>query len=279
MMGTSRSMRHYSITTPVLESLRGFFRHGEMIGMLIMDDLRRQYTRSLLGFFWLLAKPLVLIGLYGVLFGIVFQSRSGPGQTPWQYLLVLLTGLLPWLIFAEGISSAASSITANVGLVTKMLFPIEVLPVAKVVGAAASGLIGLLVVSGVLVSMQYVGWALLLLPFLLVTQVVFMVGLAWILSAINVAVRDTSQVLPLALMVGMFLSPVVYTKEMVPGALAAVFVLNPMAYFLDGYRMILLTGQSPAPSVWAIVVAVSAGAFLLGFVVFHRMRAIIADLV
>jgi lipopolysaccharide transport system permease protein len=278
-MGTSHGMRPYSITAPVSESLRGFFRHGEMIGMLIVDDLRRQYTRSLLGLFWLLAKPLLLIGLYGALFGVVFQSRSGPGQTPWQYLLVLLTGLLPWLIFAEGISSASSAITANVGLVTKMLFPIEVLPVAKVVGTTASGLVGLCVLSGLLVSMQYVGWALLLLPFLLVAQVVFMVGLAWILSALNVAVRDTSQILPLALMVGMFLSPVVYTKEMVPTALAAVFALNPMAYFLDGYRVILLAGQSPALSVWAVVVVVSAGTFLFGFAVFHRMRAIIADLV
>lgn len=278
-MGTLHGMRPYSIKAPVSESLGGFFRHGEMIGMLIVDDLRRQYTRSLLGFFWLLVKPLLLVGLYGVLFGMVFQSRSGPGQTPWQYLLVLLTGLLPWMIFAEGISSASSAITANAGLVTKMLFPIEVLPVAKVVGTAASGLVGLCVLSGLLAAMQYVGWALLLLPFLLVAQVAFMVGLAWILSALNVAVRDTSQVLPLALMVGMFLSPVVYTNEMVPTALAAVFALNPMAYFLDGYRMILLAGRSPSPSVWAVVVVVSAGTFLFGFAVFHRMRAIIADLV
>jgi lipopolysaccharide transport system permease protein len=278
-METPGSMRTYSITGSFRERLRGFFRHGEMIGMLTMDELRRQYTRSLLGFSWLLVKPLLLIGLYGVLFGLVFQTRSGPGQTPWEYLLVLLTGLLPWLIFAEAISAATGAITANVGLVTKVLFPIEVLPVVKVLGTTASGLVGLLVLSVILTSMQHVGWALVLLPVLLAAQLAFMIGLAWILSAINVAVRDTNQVLPLALMVWMFLSPVVYTKEMVPQALATVFSINPMTYFLDGYRMILLAGQPPALSLWVIVVVVSAGTFLLGFGVFHRMRTMIADLV
>jgi len=278
-MGTPGSMRTYNLTGSFSESLRDFFRRGEMIGMLIVDDLRRQYTHSLLGSFWLLVKPLLLLGLYGVLFGMVFQSRSGPGQTSWEYLLVLLTGLLPWLIFAEAISSATSAITANVGLVTKILFPIEILPVVKVLGTTASGLVGLLLLSIILVSMQYVGWALVLLPFLLAAQLAFMIGLAWTLSAINVAVRDTNQILPLALMVWMFLSPVVYTKEMVPQALATVFSMNPMTYFLDGYRMILLSGQPPALSLWVIVLVVSAVTFLLGFGVFHRMRIIIADLV
>ena len=278
-MGTPGSMRTYNLTGSFSESLRDFFRRGEMIGMLIVDDLRRQYTHSLLGSFWLLVKPLLLLGLYGVLFGMVFQSRSGPGQTSWEYLLVLLTGLLPWLIFAEAISSATSAITANVGLVTKILFPIEILPVVKVLGTTAFGLVGLLLLSIILVSMQYVGWALVLLPFLLAAQLAFMIGLAWTLSAINVAVRDTNQILPLALMVWMFLSPVVYTKEMVPQALATVFSMNPMTYFLDGYRMILLSGQPPALSLWVIVLVVSAVTFLLGFGVFHRMRIIIADLV
>ncbi len=273
------SMPAYRIDAPFWENLGGFFRRGEMIGMLAIDDIRRQYTRSFLGLSWLVMKPLVLIGMYAVLFGMVFQSRTGPAQGTSDFLLILLTGLLPWLMFADAISSSANAVTANTGLVTKILFPIEVLPVAKVLGTMASSLVGMLVLSVILASVQHAGWPLLLLPFLIVTQLAFMIGVAWVLSAVNVAIRDVSQVLPLALMLGMFLTPVVYTKDMVPPALAAVFAVNPMTYFLEAYRTILLSGRPPALSLWVILLGVSSVTFLLGFGAFHRMRAIIRDLV
>jgi lipopolysaccharide transport system permease protein len=247
--------------------------------MLTADEMRRAHTSSVTGLSWILVKPLLLIGLYVVLFGVVFQARGGPRQTAAEYLLVLLTGLLPWLIFSEAVSAAASSISANTSLVTKIVFPIEILPVSKVLGTMASGLVGLVLLVVLLASRHQVGWTLALLPLLLAVQLVFTIGLAWFLSAVNVAVRDTNQVLPLALMVWMFLSPVVYTAEMVPKALAVVFSWNPMSYFLEGYRMILLDNQPPTLLIWTIVTVMAIMLFLFGFWVLWRMRALIADLI
>ena len=197
-----------------------------------------------------------------------------------KYLLLLLTGLLPWLIFSESLSSATGSITSNISLVTKILFPIEILPLAKVLGATLPGLAGLFLVLVALATTSHrIGWALVLLPLLLLAQIAFTIGLAWCLSVVNVAVRDTSQVLPLVLTVVMFLTPVVYTKEMVPEALALVFTFNPMAYFIEGYRAILLTNQIPSLNAWIIVIVAGVMTFLVGYWSFHKMRAIMVDLV
>lgn len=274
MVGTS-----YTITRSFSESLSGLLRHVELIRMLTADELRRMQIGSVAGLYWVLIKPLFLVVLYGVLFGIVFQTRGGPNQTAAEYLIVLLTGLLPWLLFSEAVSAAAGSITANTSLVTKIVFPIEILPVSKVLGATMSGLVGLALLVAFLAFLHRVGWTLVLLPLLLVAQLFFTIGLAWFLSAVNVAVRDTSQVLPLVLTMWMFVSPVVYTTEMVPKAFAAVFLCNPMSYFIEGYRMILLANQPPTALIWMVVTIMAVAVFFAGLWVLCRMRALIADLI
>jgi lipopolysaccharide transport system permease protein len=259
------------------EGLTGFTHRLQLIWVLTLDELKRTYGGSILGLSWIVLKPVMLISLYTVLFGFVFQIRGGVDQTAGEYILVLLSGLLPWQLFAEAVTAATGAISSNVSLVTKILFPIEILPVIKVVSATVTGLISLLVFVAVLIPLHHVGWAVLLLPFLLVAQLLFTVGLAWALSAFNVAVRDTNQVLPFALTLGMFLSPVVYTSVMVPHPLAVLFSFNPMSYFIEGYRSILLTNQGPSVELWLVVGALSGAACLSGWWVFGRMRLLIAD--
>ncbi len=261
------------------EGMTGLLRYLELIRILTADDLRRTYTGSVVGLYWVLIKPLLLVGLYSLLFGVVFQARGRPGQTASEYLLLLLTGLLPWLVFSEAVSAAAGSITGNISLVTKIVFPIEILPMSRVLATTVSGLVSLVLLVVLLVFLHRVGWTLVLLPLLFLAQLCFTIGLAWFLSAVNVVVRDTSQVLPLALMVWMFLSPVVYTSDMVPQAMALVFSFNPMTYFLEGYRMILLTNQPPTALIWMVGAGVSLVLFLSGLWVLGRMRAMIADVI
>lgn len=259
------------------EDLTGLTHRLQLIWVLTLDELKRTYGGSLLGLSWIVVKPLMLITLYTVLFGFVFQIRGGVDQTTGEYILVLLSGLLPWQLFAEAVTAATGAISSNVSLVTKILFPIEILPVIKVASATVTGLISLLVFVALLIPLHHIGWTVLLLPFLLVAQLLFTVGLAWALSAFNVAVRDTNQVLPFALTLGMFLSPVVYTSVMVPHPLAVLFSYNPMSYFLEGYRSILITNQVPPVELWLVVGALSGAACLSGWWVFGRVRLLITD--
>lgn len=263
--------------TPWRERQAGLVRRLELTWTLTVDELKRTYGGSLVGLCWIVIKPLMLIALYTALFGFVFRSRVGGEQTSAEYVLVLLSGLLPWQMFAEAVTAATGAISSNAGLVTKIVFPIEILPVSKVLSSTMTGLVGLAAFVVVLLVLHHAGWAIVLLPLLLVAQLLFTLGLAWVLSAFNVAVRDTSQVLPFVLTIGMFLSPVVYTASMVPEPLAAAFSYNPMSYFLEGYRSILLANQVPSVEVWLVAIGLSGTALVGGGWVFGRMRLFMAD--
>jgi len=263
--------------TPWRKRQAGLVRRLELTWALTVDELKRTYGGSLVGLCWIVIKPLMLIALYTVLFGFVFRSRVGGEHTSAEYVLVLLSGLLPWQMFAEAVTAATGAISSNAGLVTKIRFPIEILPVSKVVSATMTGLVGLVAFVVVLLILHHAGWAIVLLPLLLMAQLLFTLGLAWVLSAFNVAVRDTSQVLPFVLTIGMFLSPVVYTASMVPDPLAVAFSYNPMSYFLEGYRAILLANQAPSVEVWLVAIGLSGTALVGGGWVFGRMRLFMAD--
>ncbi|MBM4133205.1 MAG: ABC transporter permease [Nitrospira sp.] len=251
--------------------------HAQLIRLLAADELRRHYVGSMLGALWLVVKPLLVVSVYIVLFGVVFRARVGPAHAPMEYALVLLAGLLPWLIFAESLTAATGSVASKGGLATKVRFPIEILPIATVLASTLSGLVGLCLFLLALAVLKPFGGALLLLPLLLAAQLLFTLGLAWTLSAFNVVVRDVSQILPLAMTGWLFLSPVVYTAEMVPEPLARAFALNPMAYFLDSYRAILLANQPPTIHQCGVIGLVAVGTFLAGCWIFDRLRGTIAE--
>src|SRR2546426_769681 len=153
-----------------------------------------------MGLSWILVKPVLIFGLYGVLFGIVFQARGGPRQTATGYLLVLLAGLLPWLTFSEAVSAAAGSITANTSLVTKIVFPIEILPVSKVLSTMLSGVVSLILLVVFLVYLNQVGWTMILLnnqpPNFLIWGVVTTVAVTifltgfWVLCRMRAHIAD-----------------------------------------------------------------------------------------
>jgi len=257
--------------------LIGLPQHAELIRLLTADELRRYYIGSMMGILWLVVKPLLVVSSYILLFGVVLRARVGPVQAPMEYALMLLTGLLPWLIFAESLTAATGSVTSKGGLATKVRFPIEILPITTVLASTLSGLVGLFLFLLALAVLKPIGWAVLLLPLLLAAQLLFTLGLAWTLSAFNVVVRDVSQILPLALIGWLFLSPVVYTAEMVPKPLASAFSLNPMTYFLEGYRAILLANQPPTLHQCGVIGLVAVGVFLAGLWVFDRLRGTIAE--
>jgi lipopolysaccharide transport system permease protein len=266
-------------TEALSQAISRLLRHHELIWMLTLDEWKRVYRGSFLGLAWVVVKPVLVVGFYAILFGTVFKIRDASKQSSAEYLLVLLTGLLPWLSFSEAVSSAASSITANRALVTKIIFPVEVLPISKVFGAMLSGLISLSLLIGIIVSFHHGNWIMALLPLLLLVQVLFTIGLAWLVSTLNVATRDTTQVLPFLLTGWMFLSPVIYTAEMVPKPLAVIFSYNPLSYFLDAYRSILLDYQTPTILMWVMMVLLATAVFCTGLWVISRTRALIVELV
>lgn len=251
----------------------------ELIWLLTVDTLKKQFTGSVLGVWWVLLRPIWLVGLYGFVFVMVFKPVSGPSFSTMDYLLLLLTGMGPWLLLAEPLASASGSIAANTPLVTRVVFPTEVLPVCRALGSTISGCATLVLALGLLACQGRIGMWSAAVPMVVLVQLLFVMGLAWGLATVCVSIPDLAQGLPFLLNGWLFLSPVVYTKSMVPSDWLWVSELNPMTHTIAIYRSLLLSNSPPdafpliALSVCAIV------SFFGGYSLFMKRRMFLADLV
>lgn len=263
----------------LVASFTGLVRRHELIWVLTLDALRKQFAGAVLGLWWAILKPLLLLGLYAFLFMVIFRPTLGSAVDERQYPLLMLSGLVPWLLLAEPLAAASGAIAANTPLLTKVAFPMEVLPVSRVLSGAASGSVGLLLLIVVLAYQGHLGFWAMAVPLLLVLQLVFVMGLAWITAAVCVTVPDFSQGLPFLLNVWMLLSPVVYSPEMVPANWAWIVAVNPMSHAITLYRTLLLNNSAPETVQVLILTACSLASFWGGFLIFMKRRALFADAV
>lgn len=259
-------------------ALKSLAARRELIWYLTLDALKKQFSGSALGLWWVLIKPLFLVGLYAFVFTVVFHPAQGSGQGH-AYWIVLLTGLAPWLLLAEPVTSAASAIAANAPLLNKVVFPTEVFPICRVLSAAVSGLAVLVLLSAVLAWKGLLGLWAMALPVAVLIQLAYVMGLAWSLAAVCVTVPDFRQALPFLLNIWMFASPVVYLPAMVPEGWSWIGQVNPMWTVIGIYRSLLLDNLPPAPGQIGLLALWAAVTFVGGYAVFLKRRAMFADLV
>lgn len=257
----------------------GIRRHSELIWLLTRDVLRRQFAGSLLGLWWVLLKPVLLVGIYSLVVLTVFKPAGEFGLTPTGYLLLVLSGMGPWLLMAESVAAAAGSIAANTTLLTKVLFPIEVLPVSRVLAAAVSGASAVLLLTAWLAAEGRLGpWAA-AVPAVMVLQLMFVLGVGWFVAAVAVTFPDVTHAIPFGLNLWMLLSPVLYGPEMVPPGWSWVAHVNPMWPTIAVYRSLLLDNAAPDPVHLAVMAGWAVAGVLIGYTVFVKRRMMFEELI
>lgn len=254
--GASRGAQ--SIATPpepthdepvgLVAQLRQLLRFRHAITQLTLRELKARYKNTALGFFWSLLNPFAMMLVFTAVFTVFI-----PNSTIERYPLFVLCGLLPWNFLSAGVMAGISSVTANGSLVNKLLFPREVLPIASVFANLVNFLLSLAVlfVALLIFQPQISPW-ILLLPVVIVLHAAFVMGLALILSTLNVFYRDTLMVMDVVMLGWFFLTPVVYPIDSLPKALELgaltidvqrwVYILNPMASIISTYRDLLYWG-------------------------------------
>lgn len=203
------------------------WRYRELLGNLTRKELKVKYKNSVLGFAWSLLNPI----LYLVVYYVVFQVVLGTGIP--YFAIFFLSGLLPWTFFSTALASGTASIVENRGLVGKVWFPREILPLASIGAALVHFFLQALVLALTLVVFRYAPspeFMLLLIPALL-TLLTFLAALTIALSAVNVYLRDTQHFLELVVLAWFWLTPIVYSFELVRQKLEDLwwlFLVNPM---------------------------------------------------
>lgn len=262
-----------------MNCLRMLFRHRTLIWNLIVLDFKVRYAGSRLGLVWMLVAPLAVMGGYLVLFGGILRVRPDSASTGLEYGLLMACGLLPWLGFSEGVSRGTASVLAQRMLMRSQVFPVELIPVT----AVCAGLLGQLFATVLLLIALGIhgalGLNLALLPFLMILQASFTIGVVWFLSCVNILYRDTSQVVSLMLVVLLFVSPIAYTHQMVPPGLKIVVALNPLSYLVEGYREALLSTRFPNLGGLAAFGGLAVFTLLAGHRYFMKLRRVLPDFV
>ncbi len=255
-------------------------RRFDLIWPLARRMLVARYRGSALGLLWALLTPAVMIGVFTFLFAGVFGARFNEGGTPLEYALYLFCGLLPWTAFSETLQQSSGIVVAHANLVKRVVFPLEALPVAQTFAALAGQLFGTaaLVVATLLVRHELHA-TFLWLPVLLVPQLLFTLGGAWLVASLGVFIRDTAQVLGLVLMAWLYLTPIIYPEQVVPARFRPALELNPFTPLVRSYRRTLLEGAPPDWQGLAYTTAFALAAFLLGYWWFARTRKNFADVI
>lgn len=253
---------------------RELIRYREMFTGLVDREVRARYRGSLLGFFWSLLNPLLLMGIYSLVFS-VFMRLAIP-----HYALFLFTGLLPWAWFSTALTNATAAVVANGNLIKKVYFPLEILPLVNVTTNLVNYLLSLPVL---LVFMAVAGLpfttALMYFPLLVAIQFGLTLGLSLVLCTLNAFFRDVEQLLSPALMAWFYLTPIVYTQDAVPAHYRALIYLNPMAPLVKGYQDVFFYGQAPQLGTLGYAAALGAVAFAIGYAAFHRHKFSFAEVV
>lgn len=241
-------------------------------------DLRNRFLGSFSGGLWALFQPLIQLLVYGFVFAYVFRQRV-PGADAPGYLPFLAVAMWPWNAFSEAVQRSTLAITENAALIGKVALPREVLVFAPVAATFALQAIGYL---AVLLALALGGFGVELagLPLAfagLALLFVFALGLAYLLAAVQVFVRDLAPALAQIMMLWMFASPILYSAEMVPERWRNLLSLNPFAPYAAHFRGVLLSQPLPAAGEYAIAVLVALATLALGLGVFRRLARYFED--
>jgi lipopolysaccharide transport system permease protein len=257
------------------DDLRGC---GDLFRYLVKRNLTARYRQTLLGAVWGVLQPLMLALVYSVFIGALAKV---PAPTGIPYAVFALSGMVMWLLFAGALASAAQSTLGDTELISKVYFPRILLPVSAVAPAifdfvlAFAVLLVVMVAYGVAINpLVLVG-----MPVGLLLASASALGLGLWLAALQVRYRDVQHVIPFVLIVGLFITPIVYPFSLVPDALQPLYALNPMVGVLDFFRWSVLPDQDLYLP--ALALSVGMGAFLLvgGTVFFRRREHGFADLI
>jgi lipopolysaccharide transport system permease protein len=267
---------HRRIWRPLLELPA----RADLIFSFARRDLVGRYKGSALGIAWAVLTPVVMIAIFTFIFAGIFGARFGASDSHWDYALYLFCGLLPWSMFQESVQQSATTIVAHANLVKRVVFPLEALPAAQAFAALGNQLfatIALLI--GIMLIRQNLQLTSLWLPLLLIPQLLFALGAAWLIASLGVFLRDIAQGVTLLLMAWMYLTPIIYPESIVPERFRWFVNVNPFTPLVRSYRNIFLDGVAPDWRGLAYFTAVALAVFVFGYWWFARTRKNFADVI
>lgn len=256
------------------------WKHKTLIWQLLRRDVHSRYRGSVLGLFWSLVTPLIMLAIYTFVFQYIFKSRwsDSAGETTLNFAIVLFLGLTIHAVMADILNKSSLLITGNQNFVKKIVFPLELLSWVTLLGAIFTFLISFaLLLIFILIELHRIPVTALLLPFILLPYFLLLLGVSWFLAALGVYLRDIQQITGTLATLLLFLSPIFYSVNILPEKFQTLIFLNPLSYVVESARAVLIYGHLPDLPGLAIYALVAVLVATSGYVFFRKVRPGFAD--
>lgn len=268
----------HSVSLPGRHFVRNLVTGRALVAQLVRRDFQQRYVGSVAGWLWGVVHPLVQLGIWYFIFVKCLRQTMPPGSVTQSYLMFLFCGFLPWMLFQETVLRSANIMVENANLITKTVFPSEVLPVSVFLSSLIHHLIGLaLALIAVLVVEKHLSAKVLLLPIYMVFVGLLGVGVGWIVSSLQVYLRDTVQFLTVVMTLWFWITPIMISETKFPQQFQFLVAWNPLSWVVRAYRYRLLSAEWPHWQELAVLAAYSVGTFIVGGLFFRHLKRGFAD--
>lgn len=252
--------------------IKNLYQYREFLKTSVLKDFRGKYKKSFLGVLWSFINPLLQLLIYSIVFSFIMKSGID------NYACFLVVALIPWTFFNTTLIQSTTSIICNAGIVKKVYFPREILPISTVTSNLINFLIScVIIIAALIISGVGLSWYILLLPIILIVQYILLIGLAFILSSITVYIRDLEYFISVLMMLWFYLCPIVYSVDFIPDKWLPLFKLNPMLHIINAYRDVLFYKRLPDMAnlgIWTLISIVIA---FIGYKIFKKLEKRFAE--
>lgn len=246
---------------------RNLYNYRELLKTSIKKEIRGKYKGSFLGVLWSFVNPLLSVLVYAIVFPYILKN------TQKNYVVFLIIGILPWTFFTSVINQGTTTILQNGGIIKKVYFPREILPIS----VAISGLINFLIsccIIFIFLIFSGIGfsWYIIFLPLVIITEFILILGIIFITGSINVYIRDAEYIINFLVNMLFYATPILYTANLFPSNISWLLNLNPMTTIILCYRDILFYKSMPHIKSLIVVLLCSLILFLIGIGIFKKLE-------
>ncbi len=250
-----------------MQLIKNLYNYRELLKSNIKKEIRGKYKGSFLGILWSFVNPLLMVAVYAIVFPYIMRVQTD------NYLLYLITGIIPWNFFTMVINQGMITVRMNAGIIKKVYFPREILPIS----VASSGLVNffiscLIILLFCLFSGAGLSWYLVFVPFLALIQYFLTLGIVFALSAINIYIKDTEYLVQFFLNLLFYATPILYQATLFPEKIRWLLYLNPMSQMVDAYRAVFIYHQLPEFSGLLYLIGITIIIFFVGLFIFRKLE-------
>lgn len=243
------------------------YEYRQLLKSNVRKEIRGKYKGSFLGVLWSFVNPLLMTLIYAIVFPFILKNSQE------HYVTYLVIGILPWNFFTTVIAQGTTTILCNAGIIKKVYFPREILPIS----VATSGLINFIISFPIILIFLLVSgigfsYYILFVPLIILTEYIFLLGIIFITSAIEVYIRDAEYIINFFINMLFYATPVLYSADLFPKKMSWIFKFNPMATIIESFRDVLFYKSMPPVKMLLIVLLMCIVLLLIGVKIFQKLE-------